>query len=99
MREPLSNIGMTCVKHSPKPDKRYFKKPFIWFVNKHVKLGFRTGLKNPSKEHMWVMVTGKIREKNKTRLIGYLDNDPFFCNLKNGDIVNFDRTDVEVVMS
>lgn len=74
-REALSNIGMVCADHSPKPNAELAKKPPEFFVGKYVKKAFK-GINQlfdkETFEHMWV----KVLEVKDGKLLGVLDSDP-----------------------
>lgn len=96
MKEPLSNIGGVCNKHSPKPNPEYYcNKPIDWFIGKHVKMGFPTKNEKHPVEHMWVLVTDKL-DSDDCELQGVLDNDPVLTDqYAAGDGVGFSRKEVE----
>lgn len=91
-KEPISNIGFVCSDHAPKPNEKYFDKPFDWFVGKFCKLGFQTNRKEaPFNEFMWVYVTNHDDEI----LVGTLNNDPLYVTeYKSGDGIAFDRSEI-----
>jgi hypothetical protein len=103
-QEPRSNWGFVCEECAPAPDPQFANKPLHEFIGKHVKLGFPTASKPeflektdpwPEKEHMWVKVTEYNAENE---LIGYLDNDPKFCEINSGNMIAFTREEVEAVI-
>lgn len=93
MREPLSNIGLPCEKHAPKPDSELAKKPPESFIGKHVKIGFPFGDRTRL-EHMWV----KVFEVTEEGLKGTLNNDPLYADLRDGDLVEFTLDEIEEVL-
>lgn len=99
MKEPLSNIGMVCDEHAPKPGKYLGQDPKT-FLGKICKLGF-PGIHpisgRESLEHMWVSVD-RITEKGE--LQGRLKNDPIFLfdpPLEHGDGIGFTVDEIEDV--
>jgi uncharacterized protein YegJ (DUF2314 family) len=94
--EPLSNIGMVCPDHAPRPGKFTGQAPRS-FVGKFVKLAFKG--KNPRTgdaglEHMWVQVKYAIGDKLK----GKLANEPVsIMSYKHGDTVDFSVSEIEQV--
>lgn len=95
MAEPRSNIRGVCNEHRPRPrPDLYGSRDPASFVDKYVKLGFKTNIKQPDVEHMWVKVTG-VKDGH---LVGRLDNDPLYCSIKCGDPVHFSPGDIEQVL-
>lgn len=93
-REPLSNIGMVCDAHAPKPRPELVKKAES-LVGKFVKKGFATGLPKgePQVEHMWV----DVQRVEGEELVGLLNNDPLVVPLRCGDTVRVKLSEVEDV--
>lgn len=92
-RESVSNIGMTCTQHAPKPGAYSDLNPES-LVGKYVKKSFTTDHHSVRVEHMWV----KVEEVVDGKLRGRLDNDPIFCSqLKDKDIVDVSLTEIEDV--
>ena len=98
--ESPTNLGWVCPDHTPKPDPKYFDKPFKWFVGKCCKLGFPTGRTEPPFiEFMWVQVNLVREIDGKMMLVGYLDNDPYFViDYKDRDGVAFERNEICAVI-
>ena len=95
MEDPR-NIGMVCDAHAPKPDTQYKDMPLEFFNGKHVKLAFPCDRGGPTVEHMWVKVLG-ICQTEDEELAGILDNDPAYADAVRGDMVSFDRSEIEAV--
>ena len=100
MSDPFSNIGLVCPSCSkdrlqPKPE--FQNKPLKWFAGRNCKIAFH---KEGLTEHMWVSVTGpSVEELCHKELCGRLNNDPVWCtDLKDGDIVHLDRSEIEEVL-
>lgn len=96
MEDP-SNIGFVCNEHAPKATGQYVGKPLSYFKGKFVKLGFPCSEEHGGKEHMWVKVLGEV-EGEPEELAGHLNNDPLFADFQNGDLVLFDRVEIEDIM-
>jgi len=90
MKEPLSNIGMTCKKHASKPMD--YKGPLEDLIGKFVKRSFRT--ETELIEHMWV----KVVSVDGDTITGILENDPLFVKgLVCGDEITVERGQIEEV--
>lgn len=106
--EPLSNMGIVCDEHAPKPDPRYLELPLEWFLGRRAfaKLGFDSceeakealGKRCPPKEHMWVEVVGRAEHESE-EFRGKIANDPRFTTGECGDLVEFSRVEVEDVIA
>lgn len=87
--EPLSNIGLVCRSHVPKPGKYSDINP-SYFLNKIAKLGFPSP---QGTEYMWVLV--KRLGNHGTDLEGVLDNNPVYdVGYDYGDGVGFDVSEI-----
>lgn len=95
-REPMSNVGPVCAAHAPKPDPRLTKKPAEFFIGRFVKKAFKTNAKEPQPqvEHMWV----EVKKVEGGKLVGLLNNDPFFCDIQCGDEVKMEVAEVEELL-
>jgi hypothetical protein len=75
--------------------------PVAAFVGRHCKLGFPIprveGEERPTIEHMWVKVTGVRMRGEVEVLVGWLDNDPTFVDLRYQDLVEFRPVEIEAV--
>lgn len=101
--EPLSNIGLVCDKHAPKPDPRFLKIPLEKYVGKYVKCRFvvpnppdRKGKKR-AVEFMWVKVLGVKVYRRRRQLHGELNNDPVIYPAKCGDQFLFNRDEIVAI--
>lgn len=100
--EPFWNIGRTCKEHGAKPNpvlaSKAVKDP-KGLVGKHVKMGFDAPvLGTDCKEHMWVKVGSFKQSEGQLTFSGRLDNDPIYCDMKDGDEVEFTADEIEEVM-
>lgn len=75
MQEPLSNIGLVCEAHAPRPDPQFLDRDPASFVGHYVKIAFVVRDMPDVYEHMWCEVE-EITEDGV--LIGRLDNDPVY---------------------
>lgn len=92
-QEPISNIGVVCENHAPKPGK-FTHIPDPYFIGLHVKLGF--GSKQGPVEHMWVKVEQYNRDTGE--LEGTLANDPVLdVGYQCGDWLAFEVDEIEAV--
>jgi len=90
MMEPLSNVGMTCKKHAPKP--MGYEGPLEDLIGKFVERGFTS--KTGDTEHMWV----KVVTVEDDVITGVLDNDPLFVDgLICGDETTVERGQIEAI--
>ena len=98
MDEPLENIGLFCNKECLKKAgrlKTYLNVPLEKFIGKYIKVGFP--ITEERKEHMWVFVKEITKNGN---LSGPLNNDPVYVDyVKNGDLVEVSRDEIELVQS
>lgn len=93
MAEDPNNIDMLCPKHAPKPNPEFANMPLEFFKGRNVKLGFHHG-KLGGVEHMWVECLG-IATDAEEELCGLLNSDPVYAELVCGDMVLFDRSEIE----
>ena len=94
-RKPLSNVGMVCDEHAPKPQKKFAEKPAESYVGHYVKKAFHVHNPEtlaPSLEHMWVLV----KRVSKGKLEGTLGSAPVMrTSLKYGDRVKVELSEIE----
>lgn len=96
MKEPITNVGLVCDRHEPKPNPKFKEVPPVVFIGRFVKKAFKG--KDPRGqervEHMWVA----IRKVDNGELVGTLDNDPI-CEMEidYGDTVRVRLEEVEAV--
>ena len=92
--EPMSNIGFVCAEHAPKaggftdiaPEK---------FIGIFVKRAF--SCPNGMIEHMWVKIEEVRTIGDEPVLIGHLSQDPVYAELKDGDMCEVRRAEIEDV--
>lgn len=96
MTENPRNLIFRCDKHRLKPIGVTADTPL---VGCYVKKVFEADSPNrPARvmtETMWVLVT----EQRGAKLKGTLNNDPIFCNLKDGDEVELDVSEIVEIIS
>jgi hypothetical protein len=92
----VDNVGLVCPDHAPKAGKYAGLEP-SFFLGKLVKLGFdaiHPITRGPSKEHMWVRLTGVVGNE----ITGTLQNTPILeVEYSFGDEVEFVASEVEDV--
>lgn len=95
--ETPKNVGVVCDDCGPKPNPKALNYNVEWYIGKYVELGFPTSGKDPEIEHMWVKVTHCSTQEG-IELAGTLCNNPIFVKAKHGDVIEFDRGEIEKVL-
>ncbi len=96
--EPLHNIvPIPPGRHRPDPGAIFSTMPVGSFFGKHVKLAVPFGC-GKHIEHMWFLVLGPAEHEDE-ELRGQLDNTPLYAEMKEGDLVEFKRNEIETVLT
>lgn len=93
--EPHKNIRFICQKCGLHPDPVYASMPPVSFIGKFCKVAFPCP--DGRNEYMWVEVFG-FAESTDQELRGRLNNEPLFADVKNGDVIEFNRAEIIAIL-
>lgn len=91
--DEFSNVFIACKEHASKPNPKLHMWPAANYIGCFVKIEFTEITPPYGSEHMWVEV---YRVDVNNKLVGRLDNDPFFdVGVQCGDMITFEITKIE----